>query len=627
MDLSRIRRIVRSRWWVVLAVALLGAGGAVWFANYTNGNTEPRWGASAVVEFILPELEEGAPSRASAEGSPAMIEVIENALPVAEEANAALLEQPGFLIEDAANAGTLTFLSQAPSQEAAISIATEMRDNYIAVDPTAVDVEGSIEALITEADELETLLADLADKAPVVEPEPPLTAEQTAQLSVIDSQIATVLANVSELEDDLTFETDEDDIADIEEELDQVRARLVTLNEQRNDIDPPQSDPVPGATDNGGTGQEDLSYLTPEEQLAKSAAETRLLEIDGEYTDLLATDTSLTARYNLAEVTTQDLTPAPIPTLLAGAIGLLAGALIGLGGLIFAGRLKGTVWVARDMETMPLLAEVPQRRARSGKGAAAREQGVQAVRSAMLGIAQLGGPTTIGFTGLGAPDEGVSDLVLEVARSLAGVGRSVLLVDGQIGGNPVHRNLTTGGSTLADLDTQSTDDTKVALGVVGVIDGCAEIAPHLWILPGDPAHVDPVDVLASKAFRELTDQATRRFDIVMVVGPSALSPFAYVMAGTVSAYVVVAMVGKTRQSHVEQLARQFAGSRSRLVGVVLLGTRARRGYDPATDLGVAPPLEPGAAVKPAQVDEGEHSLLERLGESLAAMGGDDADRR
>ncbi|MGI8823927.1 MAG: hypothetical protein ACR2JP_11645, partial [Acidimicrobiia bacterium] len=99
------------------------------------------------------------------------------------------------------------------------------------------------------------------------------------------------------------------------------------------------------------------------------------------------------------------------------------------------------------------------------------------------------------------------------------------------------------------------------------------------------------------------------------------------MAGTVSAYVVVATVGKTRQSHVEQLARQFAGSRSRLIGVVLLGTRARRGYDPATDLGMAAPLEPGSAVKPAQVEEGEQSLLERFGESLAAMGGDDADRR
>ena len=250
---------------------------------------------------------------------------------------------------------------------------------------------------------------------------------------------------------------------------------------------------------------------------------------------------------------------------------------------------------------------------------------MQTVRSAVLGIAQLGGPTTIGFTGLAASDEDVSDLVLDVARSLAGVGRTVLVVDGQIGAQPLHRDLMS-GSTLAELDTHSIDDTSVALGVVGVIDRATEVAPNLWVVPGDPSVTDPVDVLASKAFRELTDQAIRRFDIVMVVGPSALSPFAYVMAGSVSSYVVVATVGKTRQEHVEQIAKQFSASRSRLVGLVLLGGRPRRGFEQPVDLGLAPVGVEEAAATPVPVEESEQTLLERLGESIAAWGGDDNER-
>ncbi len=619
MDLSRIGRIVRARWWVVLATAVLGAAGGLWFASYTNTNVEPRFGASAVIEFILP-AEEAAPSRASSAGSPAMIEAVENALPVAEEANAELLESPGFLVVSAPNAGTLTFQAQAPSEETAISIATEMRDNYIAIDPTVIDVDAELAKLVDERDTLNARLEELAALAPVPAIEEPLGPGDTAELAVLDSQIATVTGRVAELEDERFESTDEERIAEIDAELGAIRLRLAQLNRQRNRIDPPepeqQIDPTTGAQ------IEDLSYLTAAQQLEKSAAETRLLEINTEYTDLLATDTSLAARYDLQEVGSQDMTPAPISPVLGGVLGLLVGAIIGIAGLMFTDRMKGTVWTSADMENVPLLAEVPGSHRR---GHQARDRGVQTVRSAVLGIAQLGGPTTIGFTGLAASDEDVSDLVLDVARSLAGVGRTVLVVDGQIGAQPLHRDLMS-GSTLAELDTHSIDDTSVALGVVGVIDRATEVAPNLWIVPGDPSVTDPVDVLASKAFRELTDQAIRRFDIVMVVGPSALSPFAYVMAGSVSSYVVVATVGKTRQEHVEQIAKQFSASRSRLVGLVLLGGRPRRGFEQPVDLGLAPVGVEEAAATPVPVEESEQTLLERLGESIAAWGGDDNER-
>jgi Mrp family chromosome partitioning ATPase len=227
---------------------------------------------------------------------------------------------------------------------------------------------------------------------------------------------------------------------------------------------------------------------------------------------------------------------------------------------------------------------------------------------------------------LGTADESVSGLVLEVAQSLAGVGRSVLLVDGQIGGMSDFRDQVAGGATLSDLVADHADDPTLHRHVSEVLDACVAVAPNLRVLPGDPRNVDAVDILASKSFRALTEQALSRHEIVIVVGPSALSPFAYVMTGLVSAYVVVSTVGRTRQAHVDQLVKQFSGSRSRLIGSVLLGIRPRRGWVQASTVsqgrGAALPLGPDA--EPGE--ESEQGLLDRLGQSLGALAGDKTEK-
>ncbi len=217
--------------------------------------------------------------------------------------------------------------------------------------------------------------------------------------------------------------------------------------------------------------------------------------------------------------------------------------------------------------------------------------------------------------------------MLDLARSLAGVGRSVLVVDGQVGGLASYRDLVAGGSNLADLVAHDADEAMLTAHIAGVLAGTAQVSPNLHVLPGDSRQVDAVDILASKSFRELTERAIERFDIVMVVGPSALSPFAYVMTGLVSAYVIVTTMGQTRQQHIERLAEQFAGSRSRLIGAVLLGIRPRRGWVPASDLSRAAAERAAGASRVVPVDERDEDqgLLDRLGQSLASLAGDKSD--
>ncbi len=53
MELSRLRRMVRARWWIVVAMALLGTVAAVVFTNYQNEGIAERHSATAVIEFIV----------------------------------------------------------------------------------------------------------------------------------------------------------------------------------------------------------------------------------------------------------------------------------------------------------------------------------------------------------------------------------------------------------------------------------------------------------------------------------------------------------------------------------------------------------------------------------------------
>lgn len=625
MDLSRLRRMVRARWWLIVVMAVIGLGTAYALTNYQNDNIEPRHRAVATIEFIVAEDETTTtptPSRGGSSGqvSPAA-DLVTQAEEAANEVNATLLEQPNIGIRADTVAGTLSFTATAPSPELAEEIVTEMRGNYLAVDPTAVDVEVEITALVAEAAQIQERLDEFEPPPEAETPEIPI--EDQARIDVLNGQLAAATADVGTLEEELAAEEDEGAKAEIQAQLDSIVARVADLKQQIADLTPPEPDPV-------------VFELTAAEELEKAALESRMTEIGTEYQDLLDTAAS-GERLNLPEIATTDETPSETNLGIAAAIGLLGGALVGLIVLIFLDRVQGTVWTPRDMAQVPILAEVPQHGSRvelrPRRYQAVRQKSVQSVRSAVLGLYHAAGPASIGFTGLGTSEESVSELVLDTATSLAGVGRSVLVVDGQLLGIPALRNSVAGGTTLADLVAHDADVASMSGQIGAVLDGCVALAPNLSVLPGDPRTVDAVDVLASKSFRMLTEEALQRYDVVMVVGPSALSPFAYVMAGLVSSYVVVATVGKTRQQHIAQLAKQFAGSRSRLIGAVLLGIKPRRGWVPASDLSraaaeqaAAAAAVPAGVAAAAEDEDAEHGLLDRLGQSLASLAGDKSDQ-
>ncbi len=628
MELSRLRRMVRARWWIVVAMALLGTVAAVVFTNYQNEGIAERHSATAVIEFIVEDEEttastggSGRNQRGSAESN-AAAPLVETAAEAAQEVNATLLEEVNVSLLAVPQEGRLEFLAIQPSPEAAENIVTDMRDNYLAVDPTRVDVDAEIAALVAEATQIRERLDELE---PPPEPElDPVSVEVQAQMDVLSIRIGAVTGNVGALQEELTAELEKDEgdqdearIAELNADLQAITDRLAGLKAEMEALTPAEPEPVEFS-------------LTPEEELEQTALEARMSEISLEFVDLQEQRES-TNRLNIPEVVVTTETDKPTSRGLSALFGLLGGALAGLVAIVAIDRVQGTVWSRSDLGQVPILAEVPQHRSRielrPRRYQQMRQKGVQSARSAILGLYHAGGPVTIGFTGLGTTDEGTSGLVLDLARSLAGVGRSVLVVDGQVGGLASYRDLVAGGSNLADLVAHDADEAMLTAHIAGVLAGTAQVSPNLHVLPGDSRQVDAVDILASKSFRELTERAIERFDIVMVVGPSALSPFAYVMTGLVSAYVIVTTMGQTRQQHIERLAEQFAGSRSRLIGAVLLGIRPRRGWVPASDLSRAAAERAAGASRVVPVDERDEDqgLLDRLGQSLASLAGDKSD--
>ncbi len=628
MELSRLRRMARARWWIIVIAGLIGAVAAYAFIDVANTNIEPRWSAVATVEFSTSdeasgEAEPASGGRGGSGGADtgALSALVESAEALANEANAAIVEEGGGQIVALPNAGRVEFQATAANEEAAFDVVDTMRENFRAVDPTALDVEATIAALVEEAAQIQDQLAAYEPPPPPEEPEIP--ADIQAKIDVLGSRIGAVTSNVgaiqTEIQDELAEEEpDEEFLEEKQAELEFIEAQLAALKAEQAALTP---DPP----------EEEEFELTAAQELEKAAATARLQEIGTQYQELLALEDGPTETSEYPDVVTTDETPAETSPLLAGFIGLLGGFVLGFGAIIFIDRVREAVWTPGDMDKMPVLAEMPQSATRFGgrRYRTARQGGVRTVRSAVLGLFHAQGPSTVGFTGLGATDQAVTDLVYDVAVSLADVGRSVLLIDGNIGALASHRDLVSGGTTLADLIAHDSDEMALSGRVGAVLEGTVQPVPNLHVLPGDPRSVDPVDTLASKSFRELTQLAAARFDVVMVVGPAALSPFAYVMTGLVSAYVVVATTGRTRQQHIRQLATQFAGGKSRLVGAVLLGSRPRRGWVPTTTVGTGEvaasqiPLEPGLRQIPLDEEQG---LLDRLGQSLASLAGDNQDQ-
>ena len=152
--------------------------------------------------------------------------------------------------------------------------------------------------------------------------------------------------------------------------------------------------------------------------------------------------------------------------------------------------------------------------------------------------------------------EGKSSTAVALAHNLARIGKSVLLIDGDMR-KPAFRSLSNGQGLTRLL----TSEEKVADHVT------ATQYDNLWLLACGPVPPNPADLLSSGRFRTIVKEATGQFDVVIVDAPPVLGlADAPLIASVVNDVVLVIESGKTRTS-----SAQEAISRLRSAGANILG--------------------------------------------------------
>lgn len=172
------------------------------------------------------------------------------------------------------------------------------------------------------------------------------------------------------------------------------------------------------------------------------------------------------------------------------------------------------------------------------------------------------------------PGEGKSTTALAIAQSIAKVGKTVVLIDGDMRNPSIHKvlhrenksglsNLLVGDGTLDDhlLRTET---------------------PNMWAIASGPIPPNPAELLAGSTLEEVLRNALARFDHVVIDGPPVLgladSPL---LASSVEATIFVIEARRTRTGQARQAIRRLKAVRTPIVGAVLTKldiTQAGYGY-------------------------------------------------
>lgn len=270
----------------------------------------------------------------------------------------------------------------------------------------------------------------------------------------------------------------------------------------------------------------------------------------------------------------QPATTFSSPNLLLGlAAGLALAALLGVCGALLRDRRSAGVGDACEVAQLtdaPVLARVARPRDPTTlpalyPGTAAAEV-FRELRIALEAAASSEPARVVVVSGLRSGDVNVW-LGANLAVSLAGVERRVLLVDGRLGdreGRPIAAAPQTSGL----YDVLNGEPLAEALSAGPV--------ENLTVLPAGEWGGEPSDTLLETRFAHAMAQAASRFDVVVVLAPPLdAGDDARVMAARGSLILAVPETGVSQRELHHQVSRVRSVG-GRLLGVVLVGRRAER---------------------------------------------------
>lgn len=161
-------------------------------------------------------------------------------------------------------------------------------------------------------------------------------------------------------------------------------------------------------------------------------------------------------------------------------------------------------------------------------------------------------------------NEGKSSLTLELAKSLAELGKRVLLVDGDLRRSTLKNQLISRDSAKLGLS-------HYLSGMAGLDDAlCVTNEPVMYAMLAGPIPPNPSELLAGRRLNKLMEWGRSQFDYILVdTAPLGVVSDAAVLAPVCDGAIVVVEAGKVPYRAVQAVVQQLRDADCPVLGVIL----------------------------------------------------------
>lgn len=331
---------------------------------------------------------------------------------------------------------------------------------------------------------------------------------------------------------------------------------------------------------------EQISYLSDDliklQQLTRETEAIRLL-----YEYFLTRLNETAAQQGIQQADSRIISNAVVPlepsaprkSLILAMSGML-GVMFSIGIVLLLEARKTGYRTAKFLESQTgysVLGQIPQIPARNRKRilnylaekpTSAAAEAIRNLRTSLL-MSNVDNPPQVIVSTSSVPGEGKTTNSLALTQNLVGMGKKVLLMEGDIRRRTLNQYF----------------ENMPRKGLLSVITGDTNLEDAVYspegfgadILPGQKSNTNAADVFASEKFKTLIETARNEYDIVIIDTPPVLVvPDARIIAQLADSVLFTVLWDRTSRHQVEEALRMFHNSNQRITGLVLSQINAKR---------------------------------------------------